>query len=124
MAKPGKTGIERIIDAWGYSQQGLRATWKHEAAFRQEGYATLILTPCAFWLGDTFSQVALLLTTLYGILIAELINSAIESVVDRIGDEHHKLAGRAKDQGSAVVLVAIATTTIVWLLVALDKFTI
>jgi len=123
MAKPGKTGITRLIDAWGYSQQGLKATWRHEAAFRQETYAIGILTPCAFWLGSTFTQVALLLTPLYGIIIAELINSAIESVVDRIGDEHHELAGRAKDQGSALVLIAIAITAIVWTLIALERLT-
>ncbi len=123
MAKPGKTGIARLIDAFGYSQQGFKATWQHEAAFRQETYAVCGLTPCAFFLGSTLSQIALLLATLYGVIIAELINSAIESVVDRISDEHHELAGRAKDQGSALVLVAIAITTVVWLLVAIERLT-
>ncbi|MDY0189156.1 MAG: diacylglycerol kinase [Desulfuromonas sp.] len=123
MAKPGKRGIARIIDAFGYSRQGLKATWQHEAAFRQETYAVCALTPAACWLGSTLSQIALLLASLYGVIIAELINSAIESVVDRIGDEHHELAGRAKDQGSALVLVAIAITTLVWLLVSIERFT-
>lgn len=123
MAKPGKTGIVRLIEAFGYSKLGLKATWQHEAAFRQETCAVCVLTPCAFALGGTFSQVALLLATLYGVIIAELINSAIESVVDRIGDEHHELAGRAKDQGSALVLVAIAITTLVWLLVGIERLT-
>lgn len=123
MAKPGKTGLTRIIDAFGYSVKGFKATWQHEAAFRQETYAVCALTPCAFLLGSTLGQVALLLSVLYGVIMAELINSAIESVVDRIGDEHHELAGRAKDQGSALVFVAISITTIVWVLVGLERLT-
>ena len=122
MSKPGKAGLERIIDAWGYSLQGFKATWKHEAAFRQETWAALVLTPCAFMLGDNTTQIALLLITLYGILMAELINSALESVVDRISDEQHELSGRAKDQGSAIVFLAIAIAASTWLLIAWQQF--
>lgn len=121
MAKPGKTGIIRVIDACGYSMKGFKATWQHEAAFRQEVVLGVILTPCAFLLGSTLTQVALLLTTLYGVILAELTNSAIESVVDRISDEHHELSGRAKDQGSALVMLAICLCTVVWVMVALER---
>ncbi len=121
MAKPGKIGIARLSDAFGYSQQGLKATWQHEAAFRQELCLALALTPCAFILAATLTQTALLLATLYGIVVAELVNSAIESVVDRISDEHHELAGRAKDQGSALVLISIAIMCITWLLIAIER---
>ncbi len=121
MAKPGKTGLARVIDAWGYSIQGLRATWKHEAAFRQESIAVLLLTPCAFAIAATPTQAALLLASLFAVLAAEMVNSAIESVVDRISDEHHELAGRAKDQGSALVFIAIAAAAVVWLLVITER---
>ena len=124
MAKPGKTGLARVIDAWGYSIQGLRATWKHEAAFRQESIAVLLLAPCAFTVAATLTQVALLLASLFAVLAAEMINSAIESVVDRIGDEHHELAGRAKDQGSALVFIAIAAAIVVWLVVITERLTV
>ena len=121
MAKPGKTGLARVVDAWGYSIQGLRATWQHEAAFRQEGLAVLLLVPCAFIIGATLTQTALLLATLFAVLAAEMVNSAIESVVDRISDEQHELAGRAKDQGSALVFIAIAGAIAIWLLVIVER---
>ena len=115
--KPGKTGIARIIAAGGYSWQGLRAAFKYEAAFRQELLLVLILIPMAFWLADNAMESALMISSLFIVLIAEIINSAIEAVVDRIGSEHHELAGRAKDMGSAAVFLALFNTVIVWILV-------
>jgi len=115
--KPGKTGIARIIAAGGYSWQGLRAAFKYEAAFRQELLLALILIPMALWLADNGMESALLISSLFVVLIAEIINSAIEAVVDRIGSEHHELAGRAKDMGSAAVFLALTNTAITWILV-------
>ncbi len=117
MAKPGKTGIARIIDAGGYSWLGLTAAFKHEAAFRQELLLLVVLVPLAVWLGDGGVEYALLIGCLLLVLITELLNSAVEAVVDRIGPEHHELAGRAKDIGSAAVFVALVNVGLVWLFV-------
>nr|WP_320114365.1 diacylglycerol kinase [uncultured Desulfuromonas sp.] len=120
MAKPGKTGLSRIFDATGYSLAGLKAAWHNEAAFRQELLMVLALTPLAFWVSSNLTQTALLLASLYLILLMELANSALEAVVDRISDEHHPLSGRAKDIGSAMVFVSLIGAATVWLLVILD----
>ena len=117
MAKPGKTGFTRIIDAAGYSIKGFRAAYIHEAAFRQELLLLLLLTPAALWLGDGGIEYALLIGSLMLVLMVELGNSAIEAVVDRIGHDHHELAGRAKDIGSAAVFVALTNATLVWFFV-------
>ena len=117
MAKPGKRGIARVIDAAGYSWQGLQAAYRHESAFRQELLLVLIMTPLALWLGDGGIEYALLIGALLLVLVVELINSAIEAVVDRISDEHHELAGRAKDIGSAAVFVALLNAALVWFFV-------
>ncbi|NOQ79978.1 MAG: diacylglycerol kinase [Gammaproteobacteria bacterium] len=115
--KPGKTGIARIIDAGGYSWLGLKAAYQHEAAFRQELLLTIILLPMAIWLGESGLESALMIGSLFVVLIAEILNSAIEAVVDRFGPEQHELAGRAKDMGSAAVFLALANVVIVWILV-------
>jgi len=112
--KRRSTGLTRIWHAAGYSLRGFRAAWRNEAAFRQEAVLAALLTPCAFWLGDTKTEVALLLATLAVVLITELLNSAIESIVDRASPEHHELAGRAKDMGSAAVFVALSLVVVVW----------
>jgi len=117
MAKTGATGITRIINAAGYSWLGLKAAWQNEAAFRQEILLCLLLVPAAVYLGDTVADIAMLIASLLFILVVELINSAIEAVVDRFGDEIHPLSGRAKDMGSATVLLAFAITGLVWLAV-------
>jgi diacylglycerol kinase (ATP) len=122
MAKPGYTGIERIIRAAGYSWLGFQAAWKHESAFRQEAVLALLMTPLAIWLGRSLPEIALLIATLFLVVIVELLNSAIEAVVDRVGDEPHKLSGRAKDMGSAAVFVSLAIVVLVWTLVAVDRF--
>lgn len=114
MAKPGKTGIARVISAWGYSWAGLKAAFRHEAAFRQELILSVVLIPAAFWIGNGHVETILLVASVVLVLIAELINSAIEAVVDRVGNEFHELSGRAKDIGSAIVLVSIGLMLFIW----------
>jgi diacylglycerol kinase (ATP) len=112
--KPGKTGIRRILDATGYSLQGLKAAWIHEAAFRQELVLTLVLSICAFLLPVTTLERIMMISSLLLVVIVELINSAIEAVVDRVSDDWHELSGRAKDIGSAAVFVALFLALFVW----------
>ena len=114
MAKTGATGIKRIVNAWGYSKQGLGAAFRHESAFRQEAALMALMLPAAFWLGRSVTEYALLIGALMLVLIVELLNSAVEAVVDRIGDEVHELAGRAKDLASAAVLLALLNVGFVW----------
>ncbi|MEZ7860809.1 MAG: diacylglycerol kinase [Aeromonadaceae bacterium] len=114
MAKPGNTGLTRIIKATGYSAKGLCSAWQHEAAFRQELILMLFLTPMAFVVGDGLTQQLLLLSVAWLVVIVEVLNSAVEAVVDRIGTEHHELSGRAKDLGSAAVFLALTLTVVVW----------
>ena len=113
MAKPGNTGLTRIIKATGYSAKGLCSAWQHEAAFRQELILMLFLTPMAFVVGDGLTQQLLLLAVAWLVVIVEVLNSAVEAVVDRIGTEHHELSGRAKDLGSAAVFLALTLTVVV-----------
>ena len=122
MGKPGNTGIFRIIRAAVYSAQGLGHAVRHEAAFRQELVLTVILLPVAFWLGQTIVERALLICALLMVLIVELLNSAIEAAVDRHGEEHHELSGRAKDMGSAAVFISLLVVVIVWGAVAWQRF--
>lgn len=119
MAKPGNTGITRVFKAAGYSWQGLKAAWCHEAAFRQEVVLTLLLTPLACWLAKSNIELALLMGSLLLMLIVELLNSAVEAVVDRIGSDHHVLSGQAKDIGSAAVFVSLVNVVIIWLIILL-----
>ncbi|EAR56083.1 diacylglycerol kinase [Photobacterium sp. SKA34] len=112
--KPGKTGIRRILDATGYSLQGLKAAWIHEAAFRQELILTLALSICAFLLPVSMLERTIMISSLLLVVIVELLNSAIEAVVDRVSDNWNELSGRAKDIGSAAVFVAIALALFVW----------
>ena len=120
--KPGKTGLERIIDAAGYSIKGLRFAWKNEAAFRQESLLALALIPAACWIGGNAVQKALLIGSCLIVLIVELLNTGIEAVVDRISDEYHTLAGSAKDLGSAAVFISLVQVVAVWGLVITEQF--
>lgn len=122
MGKPGNTGIKRIIRAAGFSMQGLKAAWKHESAFRQEVTLAVILTPLALYLGHDAIERSLLIGSVFIVIITELVNSAIEAVVDRIGDEPHKLSGRAKDIGSAAVFMALVMVVIIWGLVIYERY--
>ena len=114
MNKPGASGITRIVKAARYSLQGLLAATRHEAAFRQELILVIVLIPAAFWAGETAVEYVLLIGSLFMVLIVELLNSAIEAVVDRVGNEHHELAGRAKDMGSAAVMLSLLLVAVTW----------
>lgn len=117
MAGQTATGMRRIINAWGYSLAGFRSCFRHEAAFRQELALLIPLLPLALYLGETGVERALLILSALLIPLAELFNSAIETVVDRFGGSQHELSGRAKDIGSAAVFLTILITLITWLLV-------
>ena len=124
MAKPGYTGITRIIKAAGYSARGFIAAWRYESAFRQELALAALMVPVAFWVGRTAVEVILLMSCILLVLIVELLNSGIEAVVDRISDEHHQLSGRAKDLGSSAVFLSLMLTMAVWGIVLADRFLI
>jgi len=115
--KPGFTGLTRIIKATGYSFQGLRDAFKYESAIRQELLLLIILTPVALLLNVSNVEKILLIAPLVLVFIVELLNSAIEAVVDRIGSEHHILSGRAKDIGSAAVFVSLCLTAFIWFMI-------
>ncbi|MGI8560600.1 MAG: diacylglycerol kinase [Luteimonas sp.] len=104
----------RILMATLWSLQGLRAAWLHESSFRLEVYLFVILAPLGWWLGANGVERALLVGALLLVLCIELLNSAIEAVIERYGPEHHLLAGRAKDMGSAAVFVAMLNVLLVW----------
>jgi len=116
------TGFKRVVNATFFSFAGLRAAWRNEAAFRQECLLCLVLTPTAFWLGQTAVERALLIGSCWLVLIVELLNSAVESVVDRVGTDHHRLSGRAKDLGSAAVFVSLMLTLLIWVLMIVERF--
>ena len=120
MAKPGATGLKRIINATGYSWLGLKAAYKHESAFRQELWLAVVLVPLGLFLGEDWMDKAALVCSVLLVLVVELLNSGIEAVVDRIGDEPHTLSGRAKDMGSAAVLIALIITALVWTAVLIE----
>jgi diacylglycerol kinase (ATP) len=120
--KPGHMGLSHVVKACGYSMQGLKAAWQYEEAFRLELLALIVMLPAALWLGGNGVERALLVGSLLLVLLVELINSAIEAVVDRVGIEHHTLAGRAKDIGSAAVFMALMHVAAVWGLVLYDRF--
>lgn len=112
--KPGKQGLARVIDATKYSLQGLRAAWLNEAAFRQESTLFLFSIPLAAWLADTVLMFAALVGVGLIVLLAEILNSALEAVVDLASPKRHELAGRAKDMGSAGVFIALTLFILVW----------
>ncbi len=119
MAYSNHHGLTRVIKAFGYSWNGLRSTFKHEEAFRQELLLCLVLVPAALLLTDVGVERALLIGSLFLILIVELLNSGIEAAIDRFGGELHKLSARAKDMASAAVLLSFANAGLIWLLVLL-----
>lgn len=113
----GKTGLRRVLNAAGYSWAGLTAAFKHEDAFRQELFLALLLIPLAVYLGETGIESALMIAAVLGVLIVELLNSAVEAAVDRISLDHHLLIKRAKDMGSAAVMLALINVIVTWGLV-------
>jgi diacylglycerol kinase (ATP) len=120
--KPGLIGIARIIAASKNSFRGIRDAWLHEAAFRQEISLIAVLLPLSIWLAQTLVEWLLLILPLFLLLIVELLNSAIENTVDRIGEERHILSGRAKDMGSSAVMFCLVLIAIIWLSVAWSRF--
>lgn len=110
----GKTGLKRLINAFGYSLDGFRAAFKHEDAFRQEVLLACVMIPLAFYLTPVATDRALMIGSVLLVLIVELLNSAVEAVVDRVSIERHELAKRAKDIGSAAVFIALGNVVVVW----------
>ena len=117
MAYSGNKGFTRIFKAGQFSWQGIRAAYQHEEAFRQESWLCMVLIPAGLMLGEGGIEKALLLGSVLLVPIVEILNSAIEAVVDRIGTEQHELSGRAKDMGSAAVALSLLLVAVVWLCV-------
>ena len=113
----GKTGLRRLINAFGYSLDGLRAAYLNEDAFRQEVRLALVLIPLGLVLGRTSIERALMIACVLLVIVVELLNSAVEATVDRISLDHHLLAKRAKDIGSAAVLLSLLNLFVVWALI-------
>lgn len=116
----GKTGFRRLLNAFGYSLDGFKAAYKHEDAFRQEVLLAAIFIPLAFYLEQAALDRALMIGSVLLVLIVELLNSAIEAVVDRVSIERHELAKRAKDIGSAAVFIALANVVVIWCLILIN----
>lgn len=117
----GKTGLRRVINAARYSLEGFAAAARHEDAFRQELLLAAVLVPLGLWLGNSGVERALLAGSVLLVLVVELLNSAIEATVDRVSLEDHRLAKRAKDLGSAAVMMSFVAVAAVWLLVLLAR---
>ena len=121
-ARTRPSGLHRVAKAFSYSVAGLRACWQKEAAFRQEAVFAVFMIPGSFWLGSNAVERALLIGSVLLVLIIELVNSAIEAVVDRVSTDRHRLSGLAKDLGSAAVLLSLAIVWVVWGLIAWERF--
>jgi diacylglycerol kinase (ATP) len=119
----GRTGLSRIAHAAGYSWNGLRTAFRAESAFRQEAGLAAVMLPAAFWLGRDWMQVALLAGSVVLVLIVELLNSGIEAVVDRVSFELHDLSKRAKDYGSAAVMLSLLLAAGIWLAALTQRLT-
>lgn len=122
MAGQGQTGFRRIVSATFNSFAGLKAAWVGEAAFRQECALLLVMLPGAFWVGRDAVEWSLLIGSCLLVLVTELLNTAVEATVDRVGTDHHRLSGRAKDVGSAAVFVSLLLMGVVWALIAWQNF--
>ena len=125
MPASGFRGPKALVKAGQWSMQGLKAAYQNEASFRLEVYLFIILIPLAIWLAESSTQLLMLLGSAWLVLLVEILNSAIEAVVDLIcGDEQHELAGRAKDMGSAAVFLATALTLVTWAMVIYQNYLI
>ncbi|NDY90746.1 diacylglycerol kinase [Ideonella livida] len=118
----GRTGIDRVIHAAGYSWSGLKQAYRGESAFRQECWLAMLMLPAAIWVGRNWVETALLAGTVLLVMIVELLNSAVEAAVDRVGFEMHELSGRAKDIASAAVLLSLLLCAGVWLAAVWTRF--
>lgn len=110
----GKTGLRRLLNAFGYSMAGIKAAYKNEDAFRQEVLMAIFMIPLALYLGETGLEKAIMIASVLLVIMVELLNSSIEATVDRISLENHNLAKRAKDIGSAAVLISLINLAVVW----------
>jgi diacylglycerol kinase (ATP) len=117
-----RSGLSRLWHAAGFSLAGLRAGWG-ETAFRQEAFAAIVLVPAAFWIARSWVEAALLAGSVLLLMIVELLNTAIEAAIDRIGPEWHQLSKRAKDMGSAAVLLAVLLCAGIWAAALYQRFT-
>jgi diacylglycerol kinase (ATP) len=122
MANQNAHGWRRVVNAFGFSMKGLKACYELEEAFRQEILVLIPLLPLAFWLGETPVERAVLVGSLLMVPVVELLNSAIEANVDRVGMERHELSGRAKDIASAAVFLSIAFAVITWALILIPRW--
>jgi len=122
VAYSGNTGFTRIIKAAGYSWQGIKAAYKYEAAFRQETWLALVLIPLAIYVAENTTQLALMISSVLLLMLVEILNSAVEAVVDRFGDELHELSGRAKDMASAAVTFSLLIMLLIWGLMLWEIF--
>jgi diacylglycerol kinase (ATP) len=122
MANHNARGLRRILNAFRFSMAGFRACFRHEEAFRQEVYVLLVLVPLGIWLGEGPLERALLIGSLLIVPIVELLNSAVEANVDRVGLERHELSRRAKDIASAAVFLSIVLAALVWALVLTPRW--
>ncbi len=123
MAKHNQAGgLRRVWNAMLYSVAGIRAAWSNEAAFRQEVVLCLLLIPAAFWVGSNAVERALLIGSCLFVLVVELLNSAVEAAIDRIGEDVHRLSGLAKDMGSAAVFISLWAAAICWGLIGYERF--
>ena len=118
----GRTGLDRVVHAAGYSAEGLKAAYRGESAFRQEFWLAVVLLPAAFWLGRNWVETALLAGSVLLVLIVELLNSAVEAAIDRISLDLHDLSKRAKDFGSAAVMLALLLAGGIWLAALWNRF--
>jgi diacylglycerol kinase (ATP) len=118
----GRTGLDRIVHAAINSWSGLRLAYRGESAFRQESWLALVLLPAAFWVGRSLVEIALLVGSVVLVLIVELLNSAVEAVVDRVSFEWHELSKRAKDIGSAAVMLALLCCGGLWMAVIVQRW--
>jgi len=122
MPKPGRTGLNRLFHAFRYSWLGFKACFKHEAAFRQELFLGALMLPAAVIFAETHLEMAVLIGSLFLVLMIELLNSGLEAIVDRVSDDHHELSGRAKDLGSAAVTVALINVIVIWSIIFVPKY--
>lgn len=120
--KPGHTGLKRLAHAARFSVRGLAACWRHESAFRQEAVVCAVAVPVGLLLGGTGVERALLVASVLLVPLVELLNSAIETVVDRVDEDAHPLSGRAKDIGSAAVLLSLVVAAVVWLCILVPHY--
>lgn len=122
--KSANTGFRHLVNATRFSYQGLVAAFKQESAFRQEFAVAILLMPIGIWVASSALEFVLLMAVLMLVMVVELINSAIEAVVDRIGPERHPLSGLAKDYGSAAVMISLVMAAMIWLVVLLEHLSV